>query len=279
MGKSKDEGIPLRAWFYSLAFIVLIWTLPSLSPNCDHYQGYSQTESHETKIITVCFEAKCQTEKEKADDSYYRACNDAPFGSAVNFAINYFTPVIDDPVALFTACLFAATVMLWLVTQRILKDAGETSRKQLRAYIGIEETSTAITPSGPEADWPIFNIVFKNAGPTPAHDIIGRIDALVKKLPLAESLEFTSVVIPRPFGSVGPNGSFHMRLTWESPLNDIFKEAIANRQLAIFIFGDVQYTDIFGKDWKTEFVVVFNDMSLKDPDHQLPTWTVGNRST
>lgn len=41
-----------------------------------------------------------------------------------------------DPIAAFTGLLFIATALLWWSTRSLVKDAKDTSKKELRAYIG-----------------------------------------------------------------------------------------------------------------------------------------------
>ena len=41
-------------------------------------------------------------------------------------------------LAIFTGILGASTVALWLATRRLVREAEDTARRQLRAYVGIE---------------------------------------------------------------------------------------------------------------------------------------------
>jgi len=50
----------------------------------------------------------------------------------------YRLKVTDTLIAAFTALLFAATFFLWFTTRNLVRGADDTSKRQLRAYLGVE---------------------------------------------------------------------------------------------------------------------------------------------
>lgn len=77
-------------------------------------------------------------------------------------AKGFWDKVGDDPVAYFTVWLAAftgilavatvilgaATVALWLATRRLVKGAEDTSERQLRAYLLVEEAQASVNGQG-----------------------------------------------------------------------------------------------------------------------------------
>jgi hypothetical protein len=51
----------------------------------------------------------------------------------------YRVKITDSLLVLFTLLLFFATLALWLSTRRLVNNADDTARAQLRAYVGIDE--------------------------------------------------------------------------------------------------------------------------------------------
>jgi hypothetical protein len=159
--------------------------------------------------------------------------------------------------------------------QHANKISDRTARQQLRAYISVAEAHAAFA----EGNRPIFQIILANRGQTPAYEVVGKIAAYARGLPLTEFLSFRSDAETKQIGVMGPSSEFHMRLTGELGFDNDLIVLIAKREMAIFVLGRIDYKDVFERKWYTEFTVVFDDFSLKDPKHQMPAWISGNKST
>lgn len=70
-----------------------------------------------------------------------------------------------------------------------------------------------------------------------------------------------------------------MRVTGDQHFDDRLLNDVSNSKRAVFVVGDLHYTDVFGKDWYATFVSALNDLALSDPNHLLAVWPDGNDST
>lgn len=153
--------------------------------------------------------------------------------------------------------------------------AQQAAQQQLRAYINVVEAKVVFV----EGNRPIFQVILKNGGATPAYECISRIQAFIRNIPLKTALEFTNEIQVKQTGVVGPSHPYHLRLTGDNSVGDDLIAAIKTQKKAIFVIGDIHYRDIFSEDRHTEFVVVLDDMTYADSNHQLSVWDKGNRAT
>lgn len=88
-------------------------------------------------------------------------------------------------LAFLTLVLAVGTLFLWLATKRLVRGAEKTAQAQLRAYVGVD--AAAIEGFGTDAAR--IRITIKNAGQTPAHDLVSWMGIKISPFPLAEKLE------------------------------------------------------------------------------------------
>jgi len=258
MGKTE---LPLRLLLAALIYSVLIWTLPSLSPNCDHYQQNAQHERQQTQLVTSCLRGKCQTEESETEEAYYQACPNTVFELPVNFAIRTWNSTLDDPVALFTAILGIATVALWWVTQGILRDTKDTSKKQLRAYVF---PSSATINHGRFMDPPITNkdaqlwvhIEWKNTGQTPAYKVISWSNFEIIEWN-NEGLLIPPKLEPLHTNTLGTSITGN-RGFWTRVLNPAELLELTEQKKLIYLYGKIEYEDVFGSSHYTNFRLYYN---------------------
>ena len=153
-----------------------------------------------------------------------------------------------------------ATLLLTFVTAGLVYTAYlqiRTGRVQLRAYVYPEAAdlfeTTLINPPIPErANIPFVQIAWKNTGQTPASNVI-----LWSHMEVIEPINEDKLVVPplvnRNFTNLGSGGTgsksfyFYRPLT-QSEMSDVFAGV-----KAIYLYGRIQYKDIFGDDWHTNF--------------------------
>ena len=116
---------------------------------------------------------------------------------------DWWTRLRTDPVATFTGLLFVATLLLFWATRNLVNGAEESSKRQLRAYLGIK--SQTIRRVGHNEYQAVITI--ENTGQTPAHNVrrflevgVGSEDrpdngfsapVMSQKMPLAPRAEWT----------------------------------------------------------------------------------------
>ncbi len=175
-------------------------------------------------------------------------------------------------IAVFTIILGLFTISLAASTDKLVRGAERTERRQLRAYVGVHEIETELpnlkTLSYEIPDYGQFppnfihkdfiTIIIKNYGQTPARSVL----TVVNWQPFF------------PFGSAAPD-DFDYRD--QDLLNTIstagrsiidrdnthfttvnlnkligFRDA-SNKKCSLYIYGHIDYTDIYDRRWRREF--------------------------
>jgi hypothetical protein len=159
-------------------------------------------------------------------------------------ALNFSDP--NTIVALGTLALACAAVAQFELLRR-------TSQRQLRAYVSfdsaalVDGTEVKPAPFVDRTDQPgIFSLI-KNTGQTPARDVVhwsqmevaplGRVASMTP--PLKLDISHSSYLPPEAISS---------KSQWlERSLSTQEKEGIKNGTYAIFLYGRIEYRDVFNK--------------------------------
>lgn len=156
-----------------------------------------------------------------------------------------------DPIATFTGLLFAATVLLWLATRKLVISAEKSAEKQLRAYVVIDWGAILLnSPSqGKVTAW----IRLKNFGVTPAYklkawNLFHR--KTTSEMPFSASREFENESI------VGPGGTINLSSTLAISTEQL--QEINDKTFSFFVWGRVEYVDIFKKSRFFTFKGIMN---------------------
>lgn len=158
----------------------------------------------------------------------------------------------DGWVAVFTAILAVFTFML-------VKDAKETSRKELRAYLKIATAEPCNVFNGPEET--SVTLTLENVGKTPARRVIVQAAMDVVEFPLTTELiperlsEDTAVAVCHPTQTMNYDVFLHRELT-PIELSQIRTPSSTRR---LCIYGRVDYVDIFDRERWTTFRI-FSDV-------------------
>ena len=177
-------------------------------------------------------------------------------------------------LAWITGFLAFFTFGLWIVTYYLVKDAKDTAKRQLRAYLSPHilthgNFGDRIRPFRPE-----FKI--RNSGQTPAHDVTVRIKTKILPYPSHEALP-----TPDPWhGSfvIGPNSEVNICCELDKLLTDGEREEIkAGTRQRIYVWGDVNYVDAFGSPQSIDFCLFFGGLHCEQLGMQ---WAPsGNKTT
>jgi hypothetical protein len=159
-------------------------------------------------------------------------------------------------VAIFTGVLAIATFFLWLVTQRMAKDAREAATRQLRAYVSPVAISAEHGKGAPQV-----KLVVRNFGKTPAYKLAVSFDATIAFA--SEDLPANPAIQSVALGHLGPGANYEAKrpaLVFMGS-NSLPKD-IDTAHARIFVFGRIDYVDTFGRKRFTTFRQMENDDKL-----------------
>lgn len=180
---------------------------------------------------------------------------------------------IDDPLAILTGLLAIATFWLVLVVLCQLRDARETAKRQLRAYLGVEKLafecpgirdknyspSNHTTVGLIHKDFLVVRV--RNFGETPARNVtvfayFASTD-YPQRLPDNFFLENDTDYI-----SMAEIRSTLARFTLNKDQTDPSKSVLtdisplklaASKKKLIYVYGRIYYRDIYDRPWRTKF--------------------------
>jgi hypothetical protein len=153
----------------------------------------------------------------------------------------------DELVAVFTIVLALSTIYLWFATGDLVRGAERTAKRQLRAYVGVDEVSI----TGVERDKkPMIYVRIKNYGQTPAYSVKYWADIVIaKKLPVESAFEdrkWSGESVLDPSSTFG----IYSETTDVLPADDA--DAIGSDTQRIYFMARLVYRDAFGKKRTTD---------------------------
>jgi len=150
-------------------------------------------------------------------------------------------------LSFITLALAIFTAFLWRSTSRLVDDAKDTSRRQLRAYLMISRAEIYI--DGAPGSSKRVRISAKNFGQTPAYSVRYWLSMCSKKFP-TRVFERDRLSNDVGAGVIAPGDTFATHATIP-PLNN--GNAIHDGTYAFYVYGVFLYKDAFGYDWVTPF--------------------------
>ncbi len=178
--------------------------------------------------------------------------------------------ITDSIIAAFTVLLFLATLALWWSTRALVKGADETAKRQLRAYVGIENGHLACEVFKDQIRAkPVLRI--KNVGQTPAYEVTSSIGFATAKN-FSDKIEATQIHIEGKT-YIFPSGNHRIigiGATLEVP-NEVGTE--------IYVFGRIDYRDIFAAKRSTRFRFFVRNLDSPDRKGELAPCGDGNDAT
>jgi hypothetical protein len=140
------------------------------------------------------------------------------------------------------ATLIQAVALIWTIVFMV-----GNGRRQLRAYVHVSEAQFASFA----ADG-IYMINYKNTGQTPALDVASDISVMFARFPLDEPLDAKGTG-NKGVITLGRDGEGHVRLEAPRRLTVEEYENVQNGKSAVFVFGTIKYSDVFGKSHATTY--------------------------
>jgi hypothetical protein len=251
------DNLPRRYRRCSMAFGTFFFQTPQINSQRqaeDCVSGQGAAESGQTTIIQRCGEPKAQHRGENGTDVSVLGIKPGEW-------------------------LLAVIIwMLWFTTRNLVGDTRQSSERQLRAYVGIENIEidcpnlsnlnyVKYVPSPGTMSPDVINITVKNFGTTPANKVhvLANWGGIQFGARLPDNFDFPVTDIA---SLAGPQG---LRPTWTKPAlfpGQVFVQTIAINnaigfihaaagQITMIVWGRVYYVDMFGQNRETLFCFQF----------------------
>ena len=201
--------------------------------------------------IVVLGWATSYSPSEQEKNSCYQAAEKA--GRTHEECKTFWERTTSDPIATFTLVLAISTIGLWVATIGLYVAGERHSERQLRAYVMIE--SVAITGIG-DGQKPDIHITIKNSGQSPASHVTHW-----AKLGFSTFPEMSGPIPERnpnenlPESAMAPGGTVGIITGVDLALNGATIRAIQAETHALYVKGEIRYTDAFGKSRETDFLL------------------------
>lgn len=176
-------------------------------------------------------------------------------------------------IAIFTVVLGLFTVSLAGATDKLVRGAERTERRQLRAYVGLDKLefesaglkdknympADLTTPGLVHKDF--IAVKVRNYGQTPAYGVTIYAYLVATDFPARLPDEFFSLndVDIISMADIRPTLARFLlhqnqRELSKTPLTDItvLKEAVAKKK-QVYVYGRIYYRDIYDRPWRTKF--------------------------
>ncbi|MDQ6867610.1 MAG: hypothetical protein M3178_04110 [Pseudomonadota bacterium] len=177
-------------------------------------------------------------------------------------------------LAFLTLVLAVGTLFLWLATRRLVRGSEKTAERQLRAYVLV--SSARIHDFGIERP-PRVEIIIKNSGQTPAFDLLSWSGMIFEKFPLNIELVDPPPDIKQSRSTLGAGDISSHLTTAGCPLTKIETDMIIAGKVAIYVFGEIKYKDIFKKiERSTRYRMMYGGGGGATPDGALTFCEEGN---
>ena len=182
-----------------------------------------------------------------------------------------------DPANIIAFLLFLATLILALATWCLVRGTEKTAKRQLRAYVALDDVYFPWVPSQKDpsdrttiVEGSHAKVKIKNFGQTPAKNITLRLSGTYAPGSGEFERRYGGRNYIGPRLNLSPTQSYATRVSPERFTFDpnIPKDAAGNEP---FIFGAIAYEDIFGRWWLSEFCYHY-DTDPNSKNRFIPHW-------
>jgi hypothetical protein len=135
------------------------------------------------------------------------------------------------------------------ISDRTLREVQSTARRQLRAYVDV---IGVIRTKNPDGDGFGAAIMVKNSGLTPATNLSQWAKIDLREMPLQSS--FPLYCRERDsLGVIAPDGQTLSIPVFLRDLTPLEEQALRQNGKAIYVYGEIDYTDVFGDQHRSIF--------------------------
>lgn len=203
---------------------------------------------------------------------------------------------LSGALVLATVALAYFTWKLWRATGTLVRDTEASARHQQRAYVGIDSMSLTslnlhrqqYTPPQTKPGKRMrdkIDVQMKNFGATPANgvDLTASLWTSGAKLPENAKLDeiIDGEIRKRVEGAFCPKHSIFpgqgAPIDVYAPDLTPFRNALADKGIDVFVFGRIDYVDIFGEKHSTRFCYYYD--TTQQPDREFVPFERYNEAT
>jgi hypothetical protein len=149
---------------------------------------------------------------------------------------------IEYGVFVFVIITAIATATAAWYTRKEWQSSTDNGRRQLRAYVFPDQANLVWEGTAKPT---VAEIVIKNSGQTPAYRLSTVAVTGVRAYPLRDDMSVPA--LPANHTVVPPSSSYRLSVAMEKPLTNEQLKAIQKGDQALYVFGNIAYTDAFGE--------------------------------
>lgn len=179
-------------------------------------------------------------------------------------------------IALFTIILGIATWLLWRATDKLVKGADKTAERQLRAYVLASSGRVKNFGVGEQFE---ARVTVRNSGQSPASDVVAWVGIQIGKFPDPGQLGRPPADLHLSKGVMGPGAKAMYSAVVEAPLTLFDFERIRSGAVTIYIFGEVEYLDIFNRKQSSAFRYTYGGPGGENAKGRTSNAADGNRTS
>lgn len=179
-------------------------------------------------------------------------------------------------MAVATVALAAFTWLLWRSTAALVKGADETAKRELRAYVFVNDARIEGVAAG---DSPVATVLLKNSGQTPAYKVRVSIRMELR----AAFADVPALEEAAALGHLAPGANLTTKAPSVGSLAVTEHARLDSGHVTLFVYGVVHYIDSFKKPHWTRFRTMVGGaagLRAERPDGSLPlaSCTEGNET-
>jgi hypothetical protein len=173
--------------------------------------------------------------------------------------------------------LVFVTVWLVLVTKALVEGAEITAKRQLRAYV-LASSAKAKNFGSVEKPFEAV-VVVKNSGKSPASDVIAWVGVQIGTFPDPGTLGRPPADLHLSKGVMGPGEKSEFTAIVNQPMLPADLARIRSGSVTVYIFGEIEYLDIFNKKQFSAFRFTYGGPGGEDKKGKTSNAADGNRAT
>jgi hypothetical protein len=160
--------------------------------------------------------------------------------------------VFTTVLGIFTMSLAKSTRIAADATTASVDLARDIAKRQLRAYVTVNGVIRTKDPGDLNAEGFAVLVDIKNSGQTPASDLLQWTRIEIREFPLVTRLPIHCLENPTR-GILPPETKSVAFPTFTRALTNFEENAILANHTAVYVYGEIEYLDVFGDRHLTQF--------------------------
>lgn len=265
----------MRVLLAVIALTFLSFAFAEPSPNHKEKESGNATQNQCSPNISI----QCQPGQGNENKPHSEAANAPPAHAGTGTTNEGRIADGTENLTFATWALAGITLFVWMATYGLFRDAKETSRASLRAYVNVTtfDIGNVVDPifSDPEKKWarekylvaiqdpnigPVAIAYAKNSGKTPALDVVHLGDITFDTFPTPQSKLIVGEAMDKIASVIGPDVVTNRNFKIHQPLNAAQIASLRSGDAAVYVFGTITYKDVFGVAHFTKYRVMYHAM-------------------